>query len=822
MTQAIAARPGAIVTVACPGGSVDLAARAVTDALAAARLVHRSSTVTRTGRAGTLTMPAPGEVIVLAEAQWAADDDLASIAEPTPDDGAVVLLHRTAASTRTLALAVAASRRQDAAFVLGPSTATEVRASTGVSAAEAERRIAATAGRPDLLAAIELDGSLVADASDRLSLLDARMRIAAELIAFGLDPIRLPLVMPHAPPATGQLPTLSPGATDDPVIALEIEGLLDRPSPAGTPAAAGPDPSAAVMLDAVAHAVRTVTVGTRRAAVIDLLLRDESGVLTVDLATRLEAMTDRSPAAGEVYLRAADQLSVLDPVAALRFVDAARASGIGDRRLVLAESTAALGAGDPRRALATARDRPSDGEGSVPDDDHDRALVRAAAWVALGDLDAAASCLDATRLRPLARWARVGAGSGAPAADDRTSSSPDPGAPDELVTPDAPDAPDDASRTLAEAVETWLAGDRESCVDALRRALVRHHADPTSVHWPVSPDVVAALMHAQMGDIERAERMMIDAIAEARGGRSQRPRQLLTSAWLAATRGRLDDAANVLDGLAAPGLAPHDALWRAGVACAIAVRDAEPDALVPAASRALAAADASGTHLYDLGILTDIASAAARAGTQRIDELFAPAERAVERLGRPPAMVADLAWARLRVALCCDDAAALAAAAHHLASLSVPPHHRLHHEAAVLLERIDSGDVDAGAVERVSQALADAGRPHEAARLCGIAAVRTTSETDARKLLKVSRWYRAQRAQLKRAERVDRDVVRLSEQEVRVAQLVLEGRTHREIGATLFISAKTVEHHVAHIRTKLGAGSRAELLAAIRSYLSTI
>ena len=56
----------------------------------------------------------------------------------------------------------------------------------------------------------------------------------------------------------------------------------------------------------------------------------------------------------------------------------------------------------------------------------------------------------------------------------------------------------------------------------------------------------------------------------------------------------------------------------------------------------------------------------------------------------------------------------------------------------------------------------------------------------------------------------------LSERESDVARLVVEGRTYKEIGAQLFISAKTVEHHVARIRQRLGAGSRAELLAAIR------
>ena len=54
-----------------------------------------------------------------------------------------------------------------------------------------------------------------------------------------------------------------------------------------------------------------------------------------------------------------------------------------------------------------------------------------------------------------------------------------------------------------------------------------------------------------------------------------------------------------------------------------------------------------------------------------------------------------------------------------------------------------------------------------------------------------------------------------------MAWLVDDGLTYKAIGAESFISPKTVEHHVAHIRSKLGAGSRAELLAAIRADLSS-
>ena len=61
----------------------------------------------------------------------------------------------------------------------------------------------------------------------------------------------------------------------------------------------------------------------------------------------------------------------------------------------------------------------------------------------------------------------------------------------------------------------------------------------------------------------------------------------------------------------------------------------------------------------------------------------------------------------------------------------------------------------------------------------------------------------------------------LSERELEVAELVVQGRTQKEIGETLFISAKTVEHHVARIRQRLGAGSRGELLAELRRILET-
>ena len=57
----------------------------------------------------------------------------------------------------------------------------------------------------------------------------------------------------------------------------------------------------------------------------------------------------------------------------------------------------------------------------------------------------------------------------------------------------------------------------------------------------------------------------------------------------------------------------------------------------------------------------------------------------------------------------------------------------------------------------------------------------------------------------------------LSEREREVAELLLLGMPYRDIGSQLFISAKTVEHHVARIRRRLGAESRPAMLSMLRN-----
>jgi DNA-binding CsgD family transcriptional regulator len=53
----------------------------------------------------------------------------------------------------------------------------------------------------------------------------------------------------------------------------------------------------------------------------------------------------------------------------------------------------------------------------------------------------------------------------------------------------------------------------------------------------------------------------------------------------------------------------------------------------------------------------------------------------------------------------------------------------------------------------------------------------------------------------------------LTRAELRVAELVAQGHTSRQIAEQLFVSPRTVDAHLTHIFRKLDIGSRAKLAA---------
>lgn len=56
----------------------------------------------------------------------------------------------------------------------------------------------------------------------------------------------------------------------------------------------------------------------------------------------------------------------------------------------------------------------------------------------------------------------------------------------------------------------------------------------------------------------------------------------------------------------------------------------------------------------------------------------------------------------------------------------------------------------------------------------------------------------------------DRIAQQLSERELKILELIAEGMTNREIGEQLYLSEKTVKHHVSDILSKLGLTRRVE------------
>ncbi|WP_227997488.1 LuxR C-terminal-related transcriptional regulator [Nocardia australiensis] len=145
------------------------------------------------------------------------------------------------------------------------------------------------------------------------------------------------------------------------------------------------------------------------------------------------------------------------------------------------------------------------------------------------------------------------------------------------------------------------------------------------------------------------------------------------------------------------------------------------------------------------------------------------------------------------------------------------------------------GRVEVAQVQAAVAGLGEIGLTWDAARLAGEAALAVADSATATTLLRLARAVRSDARPQQPSIRPPAPVVAsngrgtqahdqatgtaavLSEREREVAELMLLGLTYREIGARLFISAKTVEHHVARIRRRIGASSRSELLSMLRA-----
>jgi DNA-binding CsgD family transcriptional regulator len=157
------------------------------------------------------------------------------------------------------------------------------------------------------------------------------------------------------------------------------------------------------------------------------------------------------------------------------------------------------------------------------------------------------------------------------------------------------------------------------------------------------------------------------------------------------------------------------------------------------------------------------------------------------------------------------------------------------HYAAVLAAagrawmQVLAGDFDCSEVESAARGMQSIGLANDGSRLAGQAAIRTTDRKAMVDLLGCARALQASGPGAASSaadggdDRLEPQTTSqpavapmLSDREREVAELILTGLTYRQIGQRLFISAKTVEHHVARIRQRLDVTSRDELFAQLK------
>jgi DNA-binding CsgD family transcriptional regulator len=387
---------------------------------------------------------------------------------------------------------------------------------------------------------------------------------------------------------------------------------------------------------------------------------------------------------------------------------------------------------------------------------------------------------------------------------------------------DRSDAPP-ALRRLAEAAVAAV--DPVAAVPLMIEAAEAAEHPAPSIVFPDTPHALGALVAVTAGDAGTAERLLDRALASGVGGPVATDRHRLLLSWVRMRAGRYDTALSEARRSTGRPTTDRDRVLSAAVVAGIARRSGDIASLRESWGLAEPVLARRAVDLFHIEVVEELLVAAARLGQiRRATPLLDAADEIVDRLGRPAPWSAAIGWAQLQMAVADDDVNGVGAAAERLRTIAgagadrIGVRIRAMDAAAQCWARMLDDDVRHDAVLAAADALSEAQLPWEGSRLAGQAAIRTSDSAAARRLLERARGA------VPTEPAVDLSggsMKPLSGREVEIGRLVLEGRTHREIGAQLYISPKTVEHHVARIRTKLGATTRAEFVAVLREVLDT-
>ncbi|MGE2833059.1 isoniazid response ATPase/transcriptional regulator IniR [Mycobacterium sp. SMC-4] len=742
--------------------------------------------------------------VVIDDAHLLDDVDLDALAELAAEPAAtVVVAAEPLAHHARLRTVMTALERENPPVVLGPLPPAEVgRVATAVLGAPAapdlvRLLVSATAGLPFLLRAALAaagDGPTAVRQAARFGLIDRLRRVDGRLLdtllvsslSSGLGPDDIAAAL-----------QLSPDAALSAVDHGRASGLLEPSHP--------PE-----FLHSVHDAISQL-VGAARHHDVELAL----------LSSQLElhTLTD------ELALRLAEHGLRDERLAAALTGFAARSHGQPGRAARLYRAAADAGATAPSTHLADAlaltgdtatASRLADGLLDSPDPAERAAAVRIAASLALQDGSAGQANELFTWLGPAPDAVVTAAAAlAALAAGDADALRAAAAAP----TAGPPTSTARAARSITDGLLLTLDEPYPVAVARLSQGLVADHAQFGA--FPDTPAALVALTALHGGDPVRARSVL------GRAGHDARHRVLL--GWALMLDGQLQGAA------ATVGSAPdrRDALWTAALQTAIARRNGDAGAMQLHWYSAMEVLAEYSVDLFTLLPLGELWVAAARLRqVDRLQHVLDEAFALLTQLGDPILWAVPLHWSGVHAGILANSPEAVAP--HGQALTAAAPHSAFAKTLAtagrtwlrVLAHHVDPGDVAAAA-----RGLAQFGHTWDATRLAGQAALHTTDPRVSQAMLQLARDLKQATAggelppdaAVAAPEVVSgspRGRAVLSEREREVAELLLQGLPYREIGAQLFISAKTVEHHVARIRRRLGAGSRTELLSMLRAMLA--
>ncbi len=671
-----------------------------------------------------------------------------------------------------------------------------------------QHALEATADRGRTLPKDPLEyGGLVDQVGYELERLEPNLRELLLALAVGFDP-------------AGPMPAEVEGG---------IDALLSQASAAGVllPEGTLPPLMRSVLL-------RTTPLHQVRTAQHALADRLSSGMIPdpTDVARSLAQSGLQDARVASTLQTAGDSALPTEPHVAATLYEEATAAGAPGISTAARRAQAALASGDLEGAGRLVDPLLSQPEAP---DKHRGANVAASLWAQRGMLARSAQVYrwlgdpDLDESKALAAVVMVGTGDRAAArsllAADRLEESP-------TLT-------NVAVSLMGQGIAESVGEHTERALPALVRASDMLTASGAAIPMPDSPAALAALVALHSGELAVAESVLDDALCGGQGGPAGRLRLLLLRAWVAMLQDHPDNAAAAIAEATAGGTGPtpRDELLLDALHVGLARRTDDMAGLVRAWERARGRLLHVAVDLYNLLPLGELAVAAARLrDSERLRPHLADAWALLERLDEPVLWSTPLRWYAVQAAILAEKPSELAPHASALARAS--GRYRL---AAVLAAAgrswvsVLAGRIEPRAVEESARALAAVGLTWDGARLAGHAAAHADERKDMSRLLACARdlhpGTRGATEANQPAQPATEDETRmiratgkspapegaaLSEREREVARLVLEGKTYREIGAAIFISPRTAEHHIARIRRRLGASNRSELLTQLR------